>query len=618
MNRMLRSCLVVLLLCGGAATAATVPDTLAQRARACTACHGTQGRDTADGYVPRLAGKPAGYLYDQMRAFRDGRRPHDTMSRLMENLDDRLLDELAGHFAGLEVSPRPTGAPPPSGPAAARGRQIVREGLPDARVPACMACHGEALTGVQPQVPGLLGLPRGYLVAQLGAWRNGSRRARDPDCMGTVAHRLPLADIAVVADWLSSQPMPPQPRAAAAAPQAPPMPCAKPDAPAATAAAEPGPTDPGRQDDAVARGAYLARLGNCGGCHHGGGREDFAGGPGLRTPFGTVFAGNLTPDPDTGLGRWSADDFWQALHLGRSKDGRVLAPVFPYPSYTHLTRADSDALWAYFRALPPVRRARPAHQLRFPYGTQAALRAWQWLSFTPGDARADAGAVAPERARGRYLVTALGHCAECHAPRNRWGARSDEASGAEMPLQGWWAPALRPAPGTTEDDLVALLRDGRNRFGSVAGPMAAVVHRSTQHWREDDLRAVARDLLAEPAPRAAEGASPAPPDRLSLGARLYRDRCAECHGDRGEGVPGRVSPLAGNPGVVQPSVRNLVQMLRHGGFAPVTRGNPRPFGMPPQGLTPAEQAAVITYLRQSWGHRASAVSEVDLLVMEPR
>ncbi len=367
----------------------------------------------------------------------------------------------------------------------------------------------------------------------------------------------------------------------------------------------------------VEHGRYLALLGNCAGCHSVRGGADYAGGPALPTPFGRVYAGNLTPDEATGLGQWSADDFWRALHHGRSRDGRPLLPAFPYTSYSHVTRSDSDALFAYLRSLPPVQQARQPHALRFPYGSRWALAAWQWLFFTPADLAADAAArraMSPSQARGAYLVQGLGHCAACHAPRNWLGAPSAAASGGEMTAQGWYAPSLHPETGrpVAADETVALLKTGQTARGAVLGPMADVVLRSTQHWTDADLQAVADHLAQLPPTRPAAPADAAPAAQLALGRQLYADRCADCHGDEGEGVAGAYPALAGNATVQQPGARNLVQVLHHGGFAPSTATNPRPYGMPPQMLSDAEAAAVASFVRQRWGHRASAVSELEL------
>lgn len=192
------------------ASAQTAPfeDTMAQRTQACTACHGPQGRAAPDGYYPRLAGKPAGYLYNQLLNFRDGRRHYGLMSQLIEPLSDGYLMEIARYFSQLEVpypAPLPAAAP---AEVLRHGQRLVMQGDPARQLPACVQCHGQAMTGVAPAVPGLLGLPRDYLNAQLGAWKAGQRRAHAPDCMKDVVSRLSLDDINAVASWIAAQPLP--------------------------------------------------------------------------------------------------------------------------------------------------------------------------------------------------------------------------------------------------------------------------------------------------------------------------------------------------------------------------------------------------------------------------
>ncbi len=193
-----------------AQTPSVFEDTMAQRVLACTGCHGNQGRAGPDGYYPRLAGKPAGYLYNQLRNFQGGRRHYALMVNLLEPLSDAYLREIAEHFAALQV---PYLAPLPgtvSPLVRQRGKMLVSQGDADRKIPACIQCHGESLMGVAPYVPGLLGLPRDYLNAQLGAWRSGERRAQEPDCMAEVARRLTPDDISAVVNWLAAQPVAPQ------------------------------------------------------------------------------------------------------------------------------------------------------------------------------------------------------------------------------------------------------------------------------------------------------------------------------------------------------------------------------------------------------------------------
>jgi cytochrome c553 len=202
-----------------------VEDTMAQRVLACTGCHGPQGRAASDGYYPRIAGKPAGYLYHQLLSFRDGRRHYALMTNLLAPLSDDYLREIATHFASLEIA-----YPPPQRSTAdvevlRRGETLVLRGDAALRIPACVACHGAALMGVAPAIPALIGMPRDYLNAQLGAWRTGDRHAIAPDCMAQVAKALAPQDIAALSHWLAAQPVPALAKPAAALPAALPLPC---------------------------------------------------------------------------------------------------------------------------------------------------------------------------------------------------------------------------------------------------------------------------------------------------------------------------------------------------------------------------------------------------------
>ena len=371
----------------------------------------------------------------------------------------------------------------------------------------------------------------------------------------------------------------------------------------------------------VARGEYLARAGNCVSCHTRQGGAEYAGGRPIATPFGAVHAPNITPDEETGIGRWSAAEFWRAMHNGRSRDGRLLYPAFPYPSYTYVTRADSDAIYAYLRSLAPVRQANRPHALRFPFETQAALAVWRALFFRPGRLADD-----PTRSalwnRGAYLVQGLGHCGACHTPRNALGASRADAPfrGGLIPVQNWYAPALndgREAAVTDWPvaDVVALFKTGVSPRAGVSGPMAEVVFRSLQYLSDADLQAMAeylRDLprLDRPAPPAVKPPSAA----MALGREIYGQQCAQCHGMHGQGRRGELPALAGNRAVMLADSTNLVRVVLHGGYQPATRGNPRPHGMPPfmQSLSDQEIAAVLSYIRNAWGNAASRVDTIDV------
>jgi len=200
-------------------------NTMAQRMLACTGCHGAQGRAASDGYYPRIAGKPAQYLYNQLVSFRDGRRDYALMTNLLAPLDDAYLHVIAEHFASLEIPYPPPQPATTSVDTLSRGEQLVTRGDTALRVPACAACHGTGLMGVAPAIPALIGMPRDYLNAQLGAWRTGKRHAPGPDCMAQIAQRLAPEDISALSQWLAAQPVPPLAKPAAALPAPMPLEC---------------------------------------------------------------------------------------------------------------------------------------------------------------------------------------------------------------------------------------------------------------------------------------------------------------------------------------------------------------------------------------------------------
>jgi mono/diheme cytochrome c family protein len=369
----------------------------------------------------------------------------------------------------------------------------------------------------------------------------------------------------------------------------------------------------------IARGEYLARIGNCAQCHTAQGGAAYAGGRAIDTPFGAVMSGNLTPDAAFGIGSWSARDFWQALHYGISKDGRALYPAFPYTSYTLVTREDADAMFAYLKTVPPSPVPNRAHTLRWPYNTQLAIKVWRLLFFKPAaDAQPNAGASAAAD-RGAYLVQGLGHCDECHAERNAFGAMraSVTQEGGVLPVSEWYAPALQSAwlQSWSEAQLQTFLQSAISPHGYAAGPMAEVVQYGTRYLTDADALAMAQYLK-----RQAKG-TPALPagmavgsDTLRKGSAIYDKQCADCHGKAGQGQSGAYPALAGNPNVQRANINNLVLHTLYGGYPASTSGNPRPFGMPPfvLKLNDAEIAAVLSYLRTSWGNHGGAVGEFDI------
>jgi cytochrome c553 len=619
-----------LLSAGGAQAASTFEDSMAQRSLACTACHGPQGRAGPDGYYPRLAGKPADYLYNQLINIRTERRHYAPMAGLLETLDDGYLRAIADHFSRLSVPYPPPAQTTLAAAELEHGRSLVLHGDPARGLPACNQCHGTQLLGRYPATPGLLGLPADYLNAQLGGWQSGQRHAAEPDCMAQVAKLLSARDANAIAHWLATQAVPADARIAEAA-----APRARLRCGSDTAATGPAPattTGPVATPSEAARGGYLARIGNCALCHSQPGAAPYAGGRAIATPFGNVYSSNLTPDAEHGLGRWTADDFWRALHHGISRDGRALYPAFPYTSYTQLTRADSDALFAFLKATAPAPQANKDHALRWPFQTQWALKAWRALFFTPADSRATAAPTAvpgAQRAawlRGRYLVQGLGHCQECHGTRNRLGALSDstEQTGAVLAGSQWYAPSLTDERGASvaawsEADTRAFLQTGQSGPASASGPMAEVVLHGTQYLNDTDAQAMAVYLRALPPaatePRTtAQGSERATRQVLQTGAHLYETHCAECHGAQGQGRAGVYPALAGNRSVTQMPPNNLINSVLRGGFGAATAGHARPFGMPPFALrlSDAELAALLSFVRSSWGNQAGAISELTI------
>ena len=372
----------------------------------------------------------------------------------------------------------------------------------------------------------------------------------------------------------------------------------------------------------IARGAYLARVGNCASCHTQPGGAAYAGGVAIDTPFGAIYAGNLTPDIKTGLGTWNTSHFWRAMHNGRSKDGHLLYPAFPYQQMTIVTRADSDAIFLYLRSLPAVEQPNKAHALRWPYNTQAALALWRAMFFKPARHQTQ-----PDKSalwnRGSYLIEGLAHCAACHAPRNVLGAITADSplSGGSLLVDKWFAPSLlhideASVANWSDAEVVKLLQTGVAKHGSVNGAMAKVVFGSTQYLTAEDLQAMANYLKTLPVlNKQSVQFEPAEKDVMLRGSRIYEQHCANCHGDKGEGVVGVYPSLNANRAVNMQNTNNLIRTIVEGGFAPVTEKNPRPYGMPPLGhvLSDRDIADVLTFVRQSFQNHAAILSELEVM-----
>jgi len=381
----------------------------------------------------------------------------------------------------------------------------------------------------------------------------------------------------------------------------------------------------------VERGRALVTLADCRPCHTAQGGGNYAGGRAVPTPFGTFYSPNITPDPETGIGSWTSDDFWHALHNGYSRDGRPLYPTFPYTNYTKISRRDAQDMYEYLRTIAPVRRAARPHELEFPYNNEWLLSLWRRTFFRPGVYEPDPARSAQWN-RGAYIVTGLAHCSACHEARNSLGAARSERNPAGGLVLNWYAPSLARAHEAglqqwQEAEIVSFLASGRiigapnspTHSAAAMGPMAEVIYESLQHVPAHELSAMAAYLKSMP--ESAE--TPFARERngqtdnaavLDSGRRNYAKHCARCHGDNGEGRVPAALPLAGNRAVTMTPATNAARIVLYGGYPPGTAGNPRPFGMPPfaDALTNVEIAEVLTFVRSAWGNQANAVTANDV------
>lgn len=370
--------------------------------------------------------------------------------------------------------------------------------------------------------------------------------------------------------------------------------------------------------DLIERGRYLSILGDCGGCHTRPGGDPFAGGLTLKTPFGNLVTPNITPDQDTGIGQWSADEFTAALRDGRGHNGTRLYPAMPYPTYTRISDDDVRALWAYFRTIAPVHNEVVSNQLPFPFNIRLSMLFWNAINFTPGRFQPDPHK-SSEWNRGAYIVLGPGHCVTCHTPKNVLGGDKTDASMAGATLQGWYAPNLstdrRIGIGRwSKDDLVRYLRTGANSWTLASGPMAEAVSHSTSLMSDDDLTAIAaylKDGSGEVAdiPQTASEQKPG-----GAGGAIYKDNCAACHRDNGMGDAGLFPRLAGSPLVQSSDPTTLIRVVLEGSRAVSTPGAPTAPAMPAFDwrLNDQQVAAVLTYIRNSWANSAAPIQSGDV------
>lgn len=369
----------------------------------------------------------------------------------------------------------------------------------------------------------------------------------------------------------------------------------------------------------VERGEYLAKAADCVACHTAPGGQPFAGGLAFRLPFGTIYSPNITPDRETGIGAWSNAEFVRALHRGIGRDGENLYPAFPYTDYALLSTDDALAIRAWLATLRPVRTTIPANDLAFPFNQRFLLRAWNLLFLPAHPSRPD-----PSKGeawnRGAYLVEALGHCGECHTPRNfMFGLdQSRKFAGAEQ--NGWLAYNLTNDPahglgGWSDTQLEQYLSTGHaDGRGPASGPMAEAVENSLRYLRPDDIHAIVtwlRDVPAQPnGPPAVQAGSPilqTGPATGELGSRLFVQACAGCHLPNGDGRQSRWASLLGSHTAGDPAGTNLVQVLTHGTQVQTSQG--LAFMHPFTGAyTDTELAALANYTTGQFGHQPGKIT----------
>ena len=366
----------------------------------------------------------------------------------------------------------------------------------------------------------------------------------------------------------------------------------------------------------IERGRYLTVAGDCASCHTvPGSGEPFAGGRSIETPFGVVVGANITPDRETGIGAWSDELFLSALREGKGHAGTLLYPAMPYPYYTKVTERDGLAIRAYLNTVKPVHNAVVSNKLPFPFDVREEMKVWNALYFKSGEFKPDA-AKSAEWNRGAYLVEGLGHCGACHTPKTTLGGDDLNHALQGYKLQGWFAPNItndneRGLGGWSVADIVSYLKAGHNAATAATGIMAEEISLSSSQMTDADLTAIAtylKDLQgqASSSPAAVSASDPT----MVAGGAIYADECSACHGMDGKGVPLLFPALAGSPNVRSADPTSLIRVLMEGARSVATPGEPTSPGMPwfAWKLNDAEIAAVLTYVRNSWGAAAPAVT----------
>ena len=382
----------------------------------------------------------------------------------------------------------------------------------------------------------------------------------------------------------------------------------------------------------VSQGEYLARAGDCVACHSVPGGKAFAGGLKMGLPFGVIYSTNITPDPETGIGKYSREDFDRAVRSGVAKDGRRLYPAMPYPSYAKLTNADVATLYDFFmKEVPPVQQANLPNEIPRLLSYRWPLAMWN-LAFTTGGSYVAKSGHDAEWNRGAYLVQGLGHCGACHTPRGvAWQEKAlDEGSSIYLSgalLDAWYAPGLRGNVRTglgswSKDDLADFLKHGHNRSATAFGSMIDVVNNSTPYLSDGDINAIAvylksltassteqpfvYDNATTAALRSGQASKP--------GATIYSGNCANCHGFDAKGFGPYMPALAGNPIVLDNDPSSLINLMLNGSTTLAVKGMPESYRMPQFRVLYSDQeiADVVTFIRNGWGNQAPAVRAAEV------
>ena len=382
---------------------------------------------------------------------------------------------------------------------------------------------------------------------------------------------------------------------------------------------------PAKAQDAVARGRYLAILGDCAGCHTHANGQAFAGGLPFTVQFGTIYSTNITPDKETGIGNWTADQFYRALHQGVAADGTHLYPALPYVYFSRISRQDSDDLFAYLKSLKPVHQTPTQNRLIFPFNLRFGLIFWNWL-YGPKAPPALPANQSAQWKRGEYLVNGLGHCGACHTPKNLLFGDSTAHPLTGGLVDNWFAADLtgqrRDGLGKWgHDDLVRFLATGRNQYATAAGSMQEKVTLSTSHMTGADRDAIATYLKSLPG-NGTLGTALVDGKQMAAGEVVFVKNCKVCHAPPGQPDQTGAGPLpdypklGGDTLIMGQNPTTVARIILGGAESPTTPNEHTTYSMPSfAALSDQEIADVATYIRNSWGNHAGPVSRSEVHVL---